>query len=148
MYNIYNTNNCNNSHNIYIYIIPGPAVTLRPSGSQRTTRVPLPFEMSTSSGELNPRANVSHCLYLEIGSIQVLIAMCKTAMTHTQFPCVSVTLLLVSHDATNEQTSPASVPIGPRDFNSVAGALCPSVKKFNPTGVVQPNLSSRCRIKP
>ena len=103
------------------------------------------FQVSTSSGDLNPRANFSHCLDLEIGSFQVLIAMCKTAMTHTRLPGVSVTFLLVSHDATNEQTSPASVPIGPWDLNSVACALCPFVKKFNPTGVdrvVQPNLSS------
>ena len=64
---------------------------------------PATFQVSTSSGELNPRANFSHGLDLEIGSFQVLIAMCKTAMAHTRLPCVSVTLLLVSHDATNEQ---------------------------------------------
>ena len=97
---------------------------------------PAAFQVSTSSCKLNPRTNFSHRLDLEIGSFQVLIAMCKTAMTHTRLPGVSVTFLLVSHDATDEQTSPASVPIGPWDANSVACSLCPFVKKFNPTGVV------------
>ena len=103
---------------------------------------PATFQVSTSSSKLNPRANLSHSFHLKVCSVQVLIAWCKTAMTHTRLTSVSVTLLLVSHDSTNEQTSPASLPVGPRDFNSFLCALCPFVKKFNPTGMVQSNLSS------
>ncbi len=94
------------------------------------------FEVSTSSCKLNPRANLSHSFHFKVCSVQVLIAWCKTAMTHTRLTGVSVTLLLVSHDATNEQTSPASLTVGPMDFNSFLCALCPSVKKFNPTGII------------
>ncbi len=105
MYNAYNTLNMNIQHNTYkmyytwscSYIATVGIPTHYPSA-------PWAYQVTTSSVELNPWANFSHCLYLEIGSIQVLMVMCKT-MTHTQFPCVSVTLLLVASLA-----SPAGSP--------------------------------------
>ena len=139
---MYNRHNCNNMYNTWS------------SSYIATIRIPPndplvsdTFHVSTSSSDFYPLTYFSHCLYLKVSSRKVLIARCKTAMTHARLPCVFIALLLISQDATNEQTSPASFPVGPRDENRVLCALSPLIKKFDPAGVVQPIFSSRCGIE-
>jgi hypothetical protein len=53
-----------------------------------------------------------------------------------------IALLLVSHDAANEQVCQPCKSICPWKEDCVFGPGCPSVEKFDPTLVVQSNLSS------
>ncbi len=67
----------------------------------------------------------------------------KTAMAHARLPCVFIAVLLVSHDTANEQAHQPCKSICPWKKDCVFGPVCPSVEKFDPTLVVQENLSSR-----
>ncbi len=64
-------------------------------------------------------------------------------MAHARLPCVFIALLLVSHDTANEQARQPCKSICPWKEDCVFGPVCPSVDEFDPTLVVQANLSSR-----
>jgi hypothetical protein len=104
---------------------------------------PAACHKSSPWSNFNTLTNLSHCLDLIISSCKVMRARSKTAMAHARLPCVFIALLLVSHDTANEQARQTCKSICPSKEDCVFGPLRPSVEKFDPTLVVQANLSSR-----